>query len=79
MHARTGDLPHRSAVDTMLYWHETAAAIAARQSGMHLLEIASLLGPDDLFKLLLRPTPWFAGEKRTTLEAKVRTKAWMAA
>ena len=79
MHARNGDLPYRSATDAMQYWPETATAVAARRSGAGQLEIASPLGLDDLFNLVLRPTPGFAGEKRPIFEARVRTKAWMTA
>lgn len=79
MHQRNGDLPYRSATDAMRHWPETATAVAARRSGSGLLEIASPLGLEDLFNLVLRPAPRFAGEKRPIFEARVRTKAWMTA
>jgi hypothetical protein len=79
MHKRNGDVPYRSATDAMRYWPETATAVAARRSGTGQLEIASLLGLDDLFNLVLRPTPGFAGEKRPIFEARVQAKAWMTA
>lgn len=51
-----------SARDAMRYWPETATAVAARRGGRDELEIASPLGLDDLFNLLLRPTERFANE-----------------
>lgn len=79
MHTRNGDLPYRSATDAMWHWPETATAVAVRRSGTGQLEIASPLGLDDLFNLVLRPTRRFAGEKRPIFEARVRTKAWITA
>lgn len=77
MHKRNGDLPYRSATDAMRYWPETATAVAARRSGTGQLEIASPFGLHDLFNLVLRPTPRFAGEKRPIFEARVRSKGWV--
>ena len=77
MHARNDDKPYDSSSDAMRYWPETATAVAARICGRDQLEIASPLGLDDLFKLLLRPTQRFANEKLPIYEERVRSKAWI--
>jgi hypothetical protein len=78
MHARNGDLPYESATDAMRFWPETATAVAARRAGKDRLDIASPLGLDDLFSLILRPTQRFAVEKLPIFEERVRSKEWMA-
>ena len=77
MHTRNGDSPYQSATDAMRYWPETATVVAARRIGRDQLEIASPLGFDDLFNLLLRPTPRFIAEKLIIYERRVSSKAWM--
>lgn len=79
MHSRNGDSPYQSATDAMRYWPETATAVAARRSGKDQLDIASPLGLDDLFNLVLRPTQRFATEKLPIYEERVQSKAWMIA
>jgi hypothetical protein len=77
MHSRNDDMPYQSSTDAMRYWPETATAVAARRCGRDELEIASPLGLDDLFNLLLRPTKRFANEKLPIYEERVRSKAWI--
>lgn len=77
MHGRNDDKPYSSSSDAMRYWPETATAVAARLIGTDQLEIASPLGLDDLFKMLLRPTQRFANEKLPIYEERVRSKAWI--
>ena len=77
MHSRNDDKPYQSSSDAMRYWPETATAVAARRSGRDELEIASPLGLDDLFNLLLRRTQRFACEKLPIYEERVRSKAWI--
>lgn len=77
MHSRNGDKPYQSSSDAMRYWPETATAVAARRGGTNELEIASPLGLEDLFNLLLRPTQRFANEKLPIYEERVRSKAWI--
>lgn len=79
MHARNDDTRYQSSTDAMRYWPETATAAAARRSGKDQLEIASPLGLDDLFKLILRPTRRFAAGKLPVYEERVRSKAWIEA
>lgn len=77
MHLRNDDPPYASAADAMRYWPETATAIAARRTGQADCEIAAPFGLDDLFALVLRPTPHFAREKRFAYIDRVRRKGWL--
>lgn len=77
MHARNGDIPYKSATDSMRYWPETATAVAARRVRSDRCEIAHPLGLDDLFRLVLRPTKQFVAQKRSIFEERVRAKAWL--
>lgn len=76
MHGRNGDAPYASATDAMRFWPETATAVAARRQGADGCAIAAPLGLRDLFDLVLRPTPHFAGAKRTIFEDRLRAKGW---
>jgi len=77
MHVRNSDSPYQSATDAMRNWPETATVVAARRSGRDQIEIASPLGLDDLFNLVLRPTQRFMAEKLAIYEERVSAKAWM--
>lgn len=79
MHRRNDDAPYASAVDAMRHWPETATSVAARQTEEGCCEIAAPFGLEDLFGLILRPTPRFAGEKRHAYLDRVRAKGWLAA
>lgn len=78
MHLRNGDAPYASAVDAMRFWPETATAVAARRTEQGCCEIAAPFGLDDLFGLVLRPAPRFAGEKHCAYLDRVRVKGWLA-
>src|SRR3954468_20964850 len=78
MHLRNGDAPYVSVTDAMRYWPETATALAVRRTDRDECEVAALYGLDDLFGLILRPTPRFAdAEGRICLAARARTKGWL--
>jgi hypothetical protein len=77
MHTRNADAPYTSATDAMRYWPETATAVAARLSNCSDIEIASPLGLEDLFGLVLRPAGRFATEKREIYENRVAHKQWL--
>jgi len=77
MHVRNGDAPYRSAVDAMRFWPETATAVAVRQTAGGTLEVAAPFGLDDLFGLVLRPAPRFAGERHAVFLERVETKQWL--
>ena len=67
------------AVEAIGHWPETATAVAARLTAGGCCEIAAPFGLGDLFDLVLRPTPRFAGEKRRVYLDRVRSKGWLAA
>ena len=76
MHQRNLDQPYQSASDAMLYWPETATAVAVRLSDHSVIEIAAPYGLDDLFGLLVRPTARFQTEKHAVYLDRIREKAW---
>jgi uncharacterized protein len=77
MHVRNGDAPYTSSADAMRYWPETATAVAVRRSDDDQCDIAAPLGLDDLFGLVLRPTPRFALDKREAYHDRIKTKGWL--
>ena len=77
MHLRNGDAPYASATDALRFWPETATAIAVRQTERGDLEWVAPFGLDDLFDLIVRPTPHFRGAKRGLFLDRVRTKQWL--
>ena len=79
MHRRNGDAPYASAVDAMRHWPETATAVAVRRTKRGPCEIAAPFGLDDLFGLVLRATPGFAGARHGAFLARVQAKGWLAA
>ena len=78
MHLRNSDESYASVLDAMRHWPETATAVAVRRVGGTSCEIAAPFGLDDLFGLVLRPTPRFAGERREMFLQRLATKCWMA-
>lgn len=76
MHAANGDRPSASATDAMSFWPETATAVGVRLEGDDAISIAAPFGLDDLFGLVLRPTPAFAGSRRPIMEGRARDRRW---
>ena len=77
MHRRNGDAPYGGTVEAMRHWPETATAVAARRTDQGGCEIAAPFGLDDLFNLVLRPTPRFEGGKRPIYLDRVEVKGWL--
>jgi hypothetical protein len=77
MHLGNDDPPYASVTQAMRHWPETATAVAARQVGSGGYEITAPFGLEDLFTLVLRPTPRFTGEKYSIFRDRVRTKRWL--
>ncbi len=57
MHIRNGAEPYGSVVEAMRGWPETATAVGARMEGDGSLSLVCPWGLDDLFALLLKPSP----------------------
>ena len=77
MHGRNGDAPYVSSVDALRRWPETATAVAARRTSEDDFEVAAPYGLDDLFALIVRPTPCFLRKKHAAYLSRVRTKNWL--
>lgn len=76
MAARNGDAAYADTSDAIAHWPETATAVAARWTGAG-LAIAAPWGTEDLFGLVLRPTPGFmTGPKSAVFAARAATKGW---
>lgn len=75
MHLRNGDPPYRSCVHAMWHWPETATAIAARVTAGGAVEVVTAHGVQDLFSLIVRPTPHFQS-KRDVYRARLAAKDW---
>lgn len=77
MHLRNGDAPYASAVEAMRHWPDTATAVAARRTAQAGYEFAAPFGLDDLFNLVVRPTPRFRDDKHGIYLDRVRRKGWL--
>lgn len=78
MHVRNGDAPYADVAAAMRGWPETATAVAVRLTDDGGIEVNAPFGLDDLFGLVLRPTPRFAMEKRAIFDERVVRKRWLA-
>jgi hypothetical protein len=76
MHLRNGDSRYASCEDAMRHWPETATSVAARLSDGD-VETLAPFGLADLFGLILRPTPAFAGAKLEAFQRRVAEKRWL--
>jgi hypothetical protein len=76
MHERNADRPYRSAADAMVYWPETATAVGVRLSRKGVIEVAAPFGLEDLFGLVVRPTPRFEADKHAVYLDRLRAKKW---
>ena len=77
MHVRNGDAPYASTVDAIRHWPETATAVAARLGADGSCELAAPFGLDDLFHLVVRPTPVFSGDRCGIVLDRLRRKRWL--
>lgn len=75
MAARNGDAPYRDTADAIAHWPETATAVAAQIDDAGSVHVLAPHGLDDLFALVIRPTPSFAA-KPHLWEKRVRDKAF---
>jgi hypothetical protein len=79
MHGRNGDAPYGSATDAMRYWPETATAVGVRLDARDGIEVAAPYGLDDLFGLVVRPTPRFVVDMHAMYLERIRSKQWALA
>jgi uncharacterized protein len=78
MHIPNGDAAYISTIDAVRNWPEAATAVAVRRTGSDDCAIAAPFGLDDLFALVVRPTPRFRGVKFSLHLDRVRKKRWLA-
>ncbi len=78
MAIRNGDQAYRSSVHAMTFWCETPTAIAVRRSAEGAIEIAAPFGLDDLFGLIVRPTPFASANphKLAQYHKRMKQKNW---
>ena len=78
MHTRNGDAPYRSTEDALCHWLETTAVVAVRLGGNGQLELLAPLGLDDLFAMIVRPTPHARARRPDAYRARQAEKDWTA-
>ncbi|MBL4908046.1 MAG: nucleotidyltransferase family protein [Sneathiella sp.] len=76
MHIRNKNMPYRNTEDAMRYWLETPTAVAVRLESDNQLSLLAPYGLNDLFQMIIRPTP--SGElKRDQFEHRLSRKPWL--
>ncbi|WP_282165627.1 nucleotidyltransferase family protein [Cellulophaga baltica] len=73
MHLRNGQLPYASCEEAISYWPETATAIAVRLTTLDELAYCAPYGLEDLFLLIVKPTPNFDVNK---YRDRIHEKSW---
>ncbi|QIE58044.1 nucleotidyltransferase family protein [Rasiella rasia] len=73
MHIRNGHEPYANCNEAICFWPETATAIAVRLNLENQIEFIAPYGLDDLFNLIVRPTPNF---DLTIYNARIKNKNW---
>ncbi len=77
MHLRNNTPPYKNTEDAMRFWLETPTAVAVRLEKDGALTLLAPFGLDDLFDMIIRPTP--AGqEKMDQFEERLRIKPWLS-
>jgi hypothetical protein len=59
MHLRNNHPKYSNTENAISYWPETATAIAVRLNSKNIVEILAPYGLNDLFNLIVKPTPNF--------------------
>lgn len=78
MHERNNDRPYRSTRDSLTCWLETIAAVAVRLGEAGDLELLAPFGLDDLYDLVVRPTPHARQHRLAAYRARCAEKDWTA-
>lgn len=80
MHQRNGNKPYHSTENALLYWPETATAIAVRMGRSGLIEVIAPYGAGAIcLHSVCRPTPVFAQHKLAIFSQRVAEKRWLPA
>lgn len=75
MHVRNKHKQYLNCNDAIYFWPETATAIAVRLNSENKIEYIAPYGLDDLFNLLVIPTPNF---NLSVYKARIENKNWIA-
>lgn len=73
MHIRNHHSQYNSTEDALSYWPETATAIAARLNSNDEIEVLAPYGLNDVFQLIIRPTPNF---NPAVFQKRMKEKQW---
>lgn len=73
MHVKNSHLPYEDCCDALSWWPETATSVAVRLSDEGRIEYMAPYGLEDLFQLVVRPTPKADLEIYTT---RIQQKQW---
>ncbi|WP_109434673.1 MULTISPECIES: nucleotidyltransferase family protein [Aquimarina] len=73
MHTRNGHNQYTNCNQAIAFWPETATSIAVRLNFENKIEYIAPYGLEDLFNLLVRPTPKF---DLTIYNARIENKRW---
>lgn len=78
MAGRNGDRPYRSTSHALEHWCETPTAVAIRLNDAGNIEVLAPLGLEDLFGLIVRPTPFARANphKLAQYRARMKKKNW---
>lgn len=76
MHLLNGDPPYNDTSHAMTHWPETPTAVAIRLNETGTPELLAPFGLDDLFALIVRPTPHAKAHKMAAFRDRVRRKDW---
>lgn len=76
MHKVNRDHPYLSTAEAMSRWPETATAVGVRL-GTRGIEVVAPFGLEDLFDLIVRPTPAFAGARQSIVIERLEQKRWL--
>lgn len=78
MNIRNDDPPYRDTEDALRFWLETPTAVAVRLEADGTITVLAPLGLDDLFDLVVRPTPETRKrtDKMSAYRHRLATKAW---
>lgn len=75
MHLKNGDAPYRDTLDALSRWLETPTAVAVRLEKNDDLTVLAPFGLEDLFAMVIRPTP-AGNEKSGEYRERLRRKRW---
>ncbi|RSC93962.1 nucleotidyltransferase family protein [Tenacibaculum singaporense] len=73
MHIRNGHSPYKNCLEAISYWPETATSIAIQLNSDNQIEYIAPYGLDDVFNLVVRPTPNF---DLTMYRNRIASKKW---